>query len=141
MQECIGYDDSDYAGNIDKRWSTTGYVFTLSQAPVSWHSTLQSIVTLSTTEAEYVAMTEAMKKAIWFQRLLDNLGIDQDLLKINYGMSAIYLQRTRYIMQERSTSTSGSTLFGRFLRRVTSSCRRFTRRRILPICLPRLFRE
>jgi len=34
-QECIGYVDSDYAGDLDKCRSTTGYVFTLSQAPVS----------------------------------------------------------------------------------------------------------
>jgi len=40
------------------------YVFTLSQAPVSWRFTLQSTVALSTMEAEYMAMTEAMKEAI-----------------------------------------------------------------------------
>jgi len=51
-------------------------VFTLSQVPVSWHSTLQSTVTLSTIEVEYMAMTEAMKEAIWLQGLLDDLGID-----------------------------------------------------------------
>jgi len=56
-QDCIGYVDSDYAGDIDKRRSITRYVFTLSQAPVSWRSILQSIVILSTTEAEYMAMT------------------------------------------------------------------------------------
>jgi len=39
-------------------------VFTLSQAPINWRSTLQSTVALSTTEAEYMAMTEAMKEAI-----------------------------------------------------------------------------
>jgi len=43
-QECIGYVDSNYAGYLDKRWSTTGYIFTLSQAPVSWRSILQSTV-------------------------------------------------------------------------------------------------
>ena len=48
-QDCIGYVDSDYAGDLDKRRSTTGYVFTLSQAPVSWRSILQSTVTLPTT--------------------------------------------------------------------------------------------
>ena len=43
-------------------------------------------------EAEYTAMTEAMKEVIWLQELLDDLGIDQDLLKINCNsMSAIYL--------------------------------------------------
>jgi len=63
-QECIGYVDSDYAGDLDKCWFTTGYVFTLSQALVSWRSILQSTVVLSTTEAEYMAMTEAMKETI-----------------------------------------------------------------------------
>ena len=57
-QECIGYIDSDYAGDLDKRRSTAGYVVTLSQAPVSWRSTLQSIFTFSTMEAKYMAMTE-----------------------------------------------------------------------------------
>ena len=82
-QECIRYVDSNYAGDLDKRRSTTGYMFTLSQTPVNWRSTLQSIVVLSTTEAEYMAMTGAMKEAICLQGLLDDLGIDQDLLKIN----------------------------------------------------------
>ena len=59
---------------------------------MSWRSILQFIVTLSTTEAEYMAMTEAMKEAIWLQELLDDLGIDQELLTINCdSMSAIYL--------------------------------------------------
>ena len=39
-QECVGYVDSDFAGNLDKCRSTTGYVFTLSQAPISWRCTL-----------------------------------------------------------------------------------------------------
>jgi len=42
----------------------TGYVFTLSQASFSWRSILQSTVVLSTTEAEYMVMTETMKEAI-----------------------------------------------------------------------------
>jgi len=71
-------------------------VFTLSQAPVSWHFILHSTVILSTTEAEYIALTEAMKRAIWLQRLLDDLRIDQDLLKINCdSMSAIYLAKNK----------------------------------------------
>ncbi|XP_048229447.1 uncharacterized protein LOC125369967 [Ricinus communis] len=42
----VGYCDSDYAGDMDKRRSTTGFVFTLAKAPVSWKSTLQSMVAL-----------------------------------------------------------------------------------------------
>jgi len=63
-QECVRYVDSDYAGDLDKCRSTIGYVFTLSKALVSWRSILQSTVTLSTTDVEYMAMMEAMKEAI-----------------------------------------------------------------------------
>jgi len=48
-QECTSYVDSDYVGDLDKRRSTTGYVFTLSQAPVGWRCTFKSTVALSTT--------------------------------------------------------------------------------------------
>ena len=99
-QECIRYVDSDYAGDLNKRRSTTRYLFTLSQAPVSWRSTLQATITLSTMEAEYMTMTEAMKEAIWLQGLLDDLRIDQDLLKINCdSMSAIYLKKNQVYQQ------------------------------------------
>ena len=63
-QFVVGYVDSDFAGDLDKRRSTTGYLFTLAKAPVSWKSTLQSTVAVSTTEAEYMAVTEAVKEAI-----------------------------------------------------------------------------
>jgi len=62
--ECIGYVDSDYAGDLNKYRSTTGYVLTLFQAPISWHSTLQSTVALSTMKVEYMSITEVMKEAI-----------------------------------------------------------------------------
>ena len=52
-------------------------MFTFAKAPVSWKSTLQSTVALSTTVAEYMAITEAVKEAIWLQGLLDDLGVGQ----------------------------------------------------------------
>ncbi|KAL5549510.1 hypothetical protein UlMin_004741 [Ulmus minor] len=70
-----GYVDSDFAGDKDKRRSTTSYIFTLCDCCVSWKSQLQSIVTLSTTEAEYIATTEAMKEAIWLKGLLKELKL------------------------------------------------------------------
>nr|GEX78072.1 hypothetical protein [Tanacetum cinerariifolium] len=68
-----GYCDSDYARDFGKRRSTTGYV---AKAPVRWKSTLQSTIALSTTKADYLAMMEAVKEAIWLQGLLDELGIN-----------------------------------------------------------------
>ncbi|RVW22059.1 Retrovirus-related Pol polyprotein from transposon TNT 1-94 [Vitis vinifera] len=69
-----GYVDADFAGDIDSRKSTTGFVFTLGGTAISWTSNLQKIVTLSTTEAEYVAATEAGKEMIWLHGFLDELG-------------------------------------------------------------------
>ena len=64
-QEWIGYVYSNYAGDLDKHQCTTGYIFILSQVSVSCRSFLQSVVALSSTEAEYMAMSETMKEAIW----------------------------------------------------------------------------
>jgi len=64
----------------------------LAQVTMSWRSILMYTIALSTVEAEYMAMMEAMKETIWLQGLFDDLGIDQDLLKINCdSMSTIYL--------------------------------------------------
>ena len=54
--------DADFAGDIDNRKSTTGFVFTLGGTAISWTSNLQKIIILSTIEAKYVAATKAGKK-------------------------------------------------------------------------------
>ncbi|GMP35489.1 hypothetical protein CsSME_00007899 [Camellia sinensis var. sinensis] len=82
MLNLEGYVDSDYAGDLDKRRSTTGYLFTLAKGPVSWRSTLQSTVALSTTEAEYMAVTEAFKEAMWLHGLIEDLGIVQKHVEV-----------------------------------------------------------
>jgi hypothetical protein len=69
-----GYVDADLAGDVDSRKSTTGFVYTLGGTAVCWASKLQKIVALSTTEAEYVAVTEAGKEMVWLQGFLDELG-------------------------------------------------------------------
>lgn len=95
-QYVVGYCDSNYAGDLDKRRSTTGYVFTLAKAPVCWRSTLQSTVALSTTEAEYMALTEAVKEAIWLQGLLGELGIRHKHIKVHCdSQSAIMLAKNQ----------------------------------------------
>ena len=67
------YVDANFAGDIDSRKSTTGFVFTLSGTAISWASNLQKIVTLFTTEAKYVAATEAGNEMIWLHGFLDEL--------------------------------------------------------------------
>lgn len=89
-----GYVDSDYPTDLDKRKSLTGYVFTLSGSAISWKETLQSIVGLSTTEAEYMAITEAVKKVVWLQGLLGELGLSQDHMVVHCdSQSAIHLTK------------------------------------------------
>lgn len=78
--QCLvtSFSDSDYAGDVDSRRSMTGYVFTLDGSVVSWKAILQSTVTLSTTEAEYMALTEANKERIWLKGLIGDLGLHHD---------------------------------------------------------------
>jgi len=59
-----GYSDADWAGDIDSRHSTTGNVFVMSGAAVSWLSNQQPVAALSTTEAEYIALSTADKKPL-----------------------------------------------------------------------------
>jgi hypothetical protein len=89
-----GYVDADFAGEVDHRRSTTGYIFTVGTSAVSWMSRIQKIVALSTTEAEYVAVTEASKELIWLQGLLTELGfIQEDNVLHSDSQSAIHLAK------------------------------------------------
>ena len=62
--EIRSFVDVDWAGDLDQRRSTSGYVFNQFGGVVSWMSMKQSIVALSTTEAEYMAATHASKEAV-----------------------------------------------------------------------------
>ena len=70
-----GYTDADYARDLDKRRSTSGYIFMFAGGAVSWRSCLQSCTSMSTTEAEYIAASVACKEAIWLARLVRDSGI------------------------------------------------------------------
>ena len=69
-----GYTDNDWAGSIEDRKSTSGCVFIMGSAAVTWSSKKQEITALSTTEAEYVATTSSACQAIWIRRILTNMG-------------------------------------------------------------------
>lgn len=67
-----GFSDSDFVSDMDTRRSTTGYIFKLSNGPVTWNSQRQSVVSLSTTEAEYIAASCAAREA-WIRQLLQDI--------------------------------------------------------------------
>ena len=71
-----------------------GMFFTIGGTTVSWISKLQKVVALSTTEAEYVAATEASKEMIWLQRFMEELGKKQENNKLYCdSQSAIHLAK------------------------------------------------
>ncbi|KAE8673575.1 hypothetical protein F3Y22_tig00111779pilonHSYRG00138 [Hibiscus syriacus] len=118
-----GYVDSDYAGDLDNRRSTTGYVFTLGGGPICWKSTVQSVVALSTTEAEYMAVTEAAKETLWLIGLVKELGVQQGGVQllcdnqstIHLAKNQVYRARTKNIdvrfHKIRELVASGEILF------------------------------
>ena len=77
-EELVAYTDSDYAGDLEDRKITSGYVFLLSSRVVSWTSKKQPVVNLSTTEAEFIAAASCACQAIWLRRVLEKLGQKQE---------------------------------------------------------------
>ena len=102
----IGYTDSDWAGSVDDRNITSGYVFHLGPRVISWASKKQPIVALSTTEAEYVATTATVCQAVWMRRMLRYLCHEQDKgttiycdnsSAITLSKNSIFHKRTKHI--------------------------------------------
>ncbi|XP_035837289.1 secreted RxLR effector protein 161-like [Helianthus annuus] len=72
--ELTGMCDADYAGDLNEKRSTTGYVFMYGSSPVSWCSKRQPTVSLSTTEAEYRAAAMAVQECTWLTQLFRDLN-------------------------------------------------------------------
>uniref|UniRef100_A0A2N9FZT3 Uncharacterized protein n=1 Tax=Fagus sylvatica TaxID=28930 RepID=A0A2N9FZT3_FAGSY len=96
INSVIGYVDADYVGDMDDMRSTIGYLFTLSGGLICWKSTLQSIVAMSTTEAEYMAVAEVAKEALWLKGLVKELGLNQSGVQMHCdSQNAIYLAKNQ----------------------------------------------
>ena len=65
----VGFTDADFAGDVNDRKSTSGWIFTFNGAPISWASKKQGLVTRSSMEAELVAGSIASAEGIWLIRL------------------------------------------------------------------------
>lgn len=71
----LGYSDSDWAGDRKTRRSTTGYVYKMAGAAVSWKTRKQQTVAMSTNESEYMALGDATKEALWLRSLLTEMSV------------------------------------------------------------------
>ena len=103
--DLIGYCDSDWAGDVATRRSTTGYCFLIAGAAVSWTSKLQNTVALSASEAEYMAASAAVQEAIYLRGVLKDIGEQSGptvLREDNQGCielvkNPVYHTRTKHI--------------------------------------------
>ena len=71
----VGCTDANMVGDVDSKKSTSGYLIHFSRGEVSWQSKLQKCVALSTTEAEYIVITEANKELLWMKKFLQKLSL------------------------------------------------------------------
>eukprot|EP00253_Pinus_taeda_P035879 PITA_35879 len=73
----VGFTDSDWAGDLDDRKSTVGYVFTLGSGPITWACKKRAAISLPSAEAEYRGAVEASKEALWLRQILSEFGFLQ----------------------------------------------------------------
>lgn len=102
-----GFTDADWAADMHDRKSTTGYVFFLGGTPITWNSRKQPTVALSSTESEYMAVTEGAKEAVWLRRLLGEIHVldlqapttihGDNQGSLNLAQNPIYHGRTKHI--------------------------------------------
>ena len=90
----VSYTDADWAGDVDSRKSTSAYLVTYAGGAVLLQSKLQKCVALSTTEAEFIAATEASKELLWLKKFMKELGFDQGkYVLLCDNQSAIHLSK------------------------------------------------
>ena len=103
------------ASDKDNRRSTTGYVFTVGGIVVGWVSKIQSVVSLSTTEAECVVSIEASKEIIWLQRFMDELGKKHDMgMLYSDSQSSIHLSKIQHLIPGLNTYISSTISYGQY---------------------------
>ena len=93
--------DADYAGDVDSRRSTSGMVVKMGSGAISWASRLQPVVTLSTTEAEYISATAAAQEILWLRNLFKEIGYEVE------GASSLYLDNQSAIAVSRNPEHYG----------------------------------
>ena len=101
----FGVVDADWSANVIDRRSYSGYAFIFGGAPISWEARKQRTVALSSTEAEYMALSEATKEALYLRDILNNIGLINECVTLfndNQGAMKLaqnsnYHSRTKHI--------------------------------------------
>ncbi len=101
----VGYVDADYAGDLDHRYSTSGFLLSVFGGAAVWGSKKQSAVATSTVEAEFMAASLAIKEATWLKGFMEEIGYPPWSLKLycdNQGCIAnlrnpLYSKYTKHI--------------------------------------------
>jgi hypothetical protein len=78
----IGYCDADWTRSADDRKNTSGGCFFLENNLISWFSKIQNCVSLSTTEAEYIAAGSSCSQLVWMKQMLKEYNVEQDVLTL-----------------------------------------------------------
>lgn len=104
--EIIAFSDADWGADADIRRSCTGYVVKMTGGAISWCSQRQSIVALSTTESEYIALSTTVREILWLKQLAKECNDQQkstikimcdNQSAIDLGESEAFRPRTKHI--------------------------------------------
>ena len=98
----MGFSDSDFAGDVDRRRSQSGYLFTMFGSAVSWKSSLQDVVALLIAEPEYIALTVAVKESFWLRGLAAEFGVVQKSVAFGCDNSSAICLAKHQVFHERS---------------------------------------
>ena len=97
------YTDSDYPGDPETRRSVSGHVIYLDGSPINWRSKSQATVTLSSTEAEWIALCDAVKEIMFLINVLMDMEIDVEL------PVQVYVDNQGAVFMSKNTTTSSRT--------------------------------
>ena len=103
--EMKAFSDSDFAGDVDLRKSVSGYIIYLCGAPIAWRSKGQKSVSLSSTDAEYMAVSEVAMEILYIVGILNFLGVEVKYpIEVNVdNIGAVYLSKKRNNREQNKT--------------------------------------
>lgn len=104
-EHLTGYCDADWASDLDNRHSTTGYIFKMQGAAISWMTKKQKTIALSSTESEFMSIVGAIKEAIWLIQLEEGIFKKQNCVTlfcdnksaIDIANNNSYSDRTKHV--------------------------------------------